>query len=47
MGMVCLPDKVYTDPAIVARTNEVIRTRGAGPPIAQPTRAQLLKALTI
>jgi hypothetical protein len=45
MGMVCLPDAVYTDPTIVARTREVIRGRGDGPPIAQPTREQLLAAL--
>jgi 2-polyprenyl-6-methoxyphenol hydroxylase-like FAD-dependent oxidoreductase len=45
MGMVCLPDTVYTDPTIVARTRDVIRSRGGGPPIAQPTREQLLTAL--
>ncbi len=45
MGMVCLPDAVYTDPTIVARTRDVIRNRGGGPPITQPTREQLLAAL--
>jgi len=45
MGMVTLPETVYTDPAVVARTREVIRTRGGGPPIAQPSREQLLAAL--
>jgi hypothetical protein len=45
MGMVCPPDSVYTDPAIVERTHDVIRSRGSGPPITQPTREQLLTAL--
>jgi flavin-dependent dehydrogenase len=45
MGMVTLPENVYNDPDVVARTHEVIRTRGAGPPIAQPSRQQLLAAL--
>ena len=45
MGMVCLPEMVYTDPVIVERTHDVIRSRGGGPPIAQPTREQLLTAL--
>ena len=36
---------LYTDPAIVARTREIIRSRGGGPPMAQPTRQQLLTAL--
>jgi hypothetical protein len=46
MGMVCRPDDVYTDPAVVARTQEIIRDHGSGPPIAQPTREQLTAALT-
>ena len=45
MGMVCRPDTIYTDPTIVARTHDVIRTRGGGPPITQPTREQLMTAL--
>ena len=45
MGMACLPNEVYTDPAIVARTHDVIGTRGGGPPMTQPTREQLLTAL--
>ena len=45
MGMVCRPDTIYTDPTIVARTQDVIRTRGGGPPITQPTREQLMTAL--
>ena len=43
--MICLPDDVYTDPLVVAATHEVIRQRGNGPSMAQPTRAQLLAAL--
>jgi 2-polyprenyl-6-methoxyphenol hydroxylase-like FAD-dependent oxidoreductase len=46
MGMVCRPDDVYTDPAIVARTHEIIRDQGSGPQIAQPSRQQLTAALT-
>jgi hypothetical protein len=46
MGMICPPEEVYTDPHIVARTRQVLRRRGAGPPMAQPTREQLLAALT-
>lgn len=45
MGMSCLPGDLYTDPAIVARTREIIRTRGSAPPMTQPTRRQLLTAL--
>ncbi|HEU0240860.1 MAG TPA: tryptophan 7-halogenase [Micromonosporaceae bacterium] len=45
MGMVCRPETVYTDPEIVVRTHEAIRTHGAGPPIAQPSRADVLAAL--
>ncbi len=45
MGMACRPGDLYTDPAIVARTREIIRGRGSGPPMTQPTRGQLLAAL--
>ena len=45
MGMACRPDDLYTDPAIVARTHEIIRNHGSGPPMTQPTRDQLLTAL--
>jgi 2-polyprenyl-6-methoxyphenol hydroxylase-like FAD-dependent oxidoreductase len=45
MGMVRRPDEVYTDPRVVACTHEVLRHRGSGPPVAQPTREQLLAAL--
>jgi hypothetical protein len=36
---------LHTDPAIVARTREVIGRHGGAPPLAQPTREQLLTAL--
>jgi hypothetical protein len=45
MGMACSPDDLYTDPDIVARTHEIIRNHGSAPPMAQPTRDQLLTAL--
>jgi 2-polyprenyl-6-methoxyphenol hydroxylase-like FAD-dependent oxidoreductase len=45
MGMICPPAQVYTDPHVVARTRQVLSRRGAGPPVAQPTREQLLAAL--
>lgn len=45
MGMAGRPDELYTDPAIVARTQEIIGQHGSGPPLAQPTRDQLLTAL--
>ena len=44
-GMVCLPNEVYTDPYVVACTREALGRHGSGPPVAQPTRAQLLAAL--
>jgi hypothetical protein len=44
-GMVCPPDEVYTDPHVVACTREALARHGSGPPVAQPTRAQLLAAL--
>lgn len=44
-GMVCPPEQVYTDPEVVACTRETLRQHGSGPPIAQPTRGQLLAAL--
>ncbi len=46
MGMLCLPVEAYTDPQVVARTQEVLRLRGVGPPMAQPTREALLAALS-
>ena len=44
-GMVCPPGEVYTDPDVVACTREILRRHGAAPPVAQPTREQLLTAL--
>ena len=44
-GMVCPPGEVYTDPEVVACTREALGRYGSGPPVAQPTRAQLLAAL--
>ena len=46
MGMLCQPDEVYTDPQVVACTQEVLRRHGCGPQITQPTREQLLASLT-
>jgi 2-polyprenyl-6-methoxyphenol hydroxylase-like FAD-dependent oxidoreductase len=45
-GMICPPDGVYTDPDVVSRTQETLRRHGTAPPVAQPTREQLLTALT-
>jgi hypothetical protein len=45
MGMIGLPDEVYADPDVVAATRKVLRHRRGGPPMAQPTREQLLAAL--
>jgi hypothetical protein len=44
-GMICPPGQVYTDPEVVACTRETLRRHGAAPPVAQPTREQLLTAL--
>ena len=44
-GMVCPPEQVYTDPDVVACTRQTLRQHGSGPPVAQPTREQLLAAL--
>jgi hypothetical protein len=45
MGMIATPGEVYTDPEVVARTREVLRTRGGSAPAGQPTREQLRVAL--
>jgi hypothetical protein len=45
-GMICPPVEVYTDPDVVDRTQETLRRHGTAPPVAQPTREQLLTALT-
>ena len=44
-GMICPPEEVYTDPDVVACTQETLRRHGTAPPVAQPTREQLLTAL--
>ena len=44
-GMVRPPNEVYTDPQVVACTRDALSQHGSGPPVAQPTRAQLLAAL--
>jgi len=46
MGMLAKPDDIYTDPGIVTRTQDVLRTLGTAPATIQPTRAQLQAALT-
>jgi hypothetical protein len=43
--MVRPPDEVYTDPQVVACTRDAFSQHGSGPPVAQPTHAQLLAAL--
>jgi 2-polyprenyl-6-methoxyphenol hydroxylase-like FAD-dependent oxidoreductase len=45
-GMTRPPEDVYTDPDVVACTRETLRRHGTAPPAAQPTREQLLIALT-
>jgi 2-polyprenyl-6-methoxyphenol hydroxylase-like FAD-dependent oxidoreductase len=44
-GMVCPPGEVYTDPDVVTSTRDTLRRHGGAPPVAQPTREQLLTAL--
>ena len=44
-GMVCPPEEVYTDPDTVDCTRQAFSQHGSGPPVAQPTREQLLAAL--
>ena len=46
-GMVCPPEQVYTDPDVIARTQETLSRTAAAPPPAQPTRDQLLTALKV
>jgi len=41
MGMLAKPDEVYTDPDVVARTQDALRSVGAAPASTQPTHAQL------
>jgi len=45
MGMISTPGEVYSDPEVIARTREVLRTRGAAPTVEQPDRERLLAAL--
>jgi hypothetical protein len=45
-GMICSPGQVYTDPDVVACTHQTLRRHSAAPPFAQPTREELLTALT-
>jgi 2-polyprenyl-6-methoxyphenol hydroxylase-like FAD-dependent oxidoreductase len=45
MGMIRRPEEEYTDPQIVARTQETLREHGSEPQIVQPSREQLLAAL--
>ena len=45
-GMLQKPDRVYTDPAVVARTRQTLRELNALPAIPQPSREQLITALT-
>jgi hypothetical protein len=46
MGMIGQPDEVYTDPHVVHRTREALRHHASGPSMAQPSREELLAALT-
>ena len=46
MGMIGLPDEIYGDPATVAATRAARQRHGDPPPMSQPTRAQLLAALS-
>jgi hypothetical protein len=45
MGMQSLPEEIYTDPQVVAGTRAVLEHQETGPPVAQPTREELLTAL--
>jgi hypothetical protein len=41
------PDRVYTDPAVVACTWQALRHLDATPAIVQPSREQLTKAYLV
>jgi 2-polyprenyl-6-methoxyphenol hydroxylase-like FAD-dependent oxidoreductase len=45
-GMLERPDRVYTEPAVVAGARQVLKQREAIPATAQPSRDQLVAALT-
>lgn len=44
-GMIATPDEVYGDPEVVARTREILRTRGNSPRADQPSGERLRAAL--
>jgi hypothetical protein len=46
MGMIGPPDEVYTDPQVVHRTLQALQHHPNGSSMAQPSREQLLVALT-
>jgi len=43
--MISRPDEVYTNGEVAACTREVLKHHPSGPPMAQPTRQELLAAL--
>ncbi len=45
MGLRRMPDDVYGDPEVVARTRAVLASRASDPPAPQPSRAELDAAL--
>lgn len=47
MGMIRRPEQEYGDAEIVARAQQVLRQRGNGPEFEQPSREELLAALSI
>jgi 2-polyprenyl-6-methoxyphenol hydroxylase-like FAD-dependent oxidoreductase len=46
-GMTRRPDEVYADPEVVTRVREVLGERGVVPAMPQPSREQLLAALSV
>jgi hypothetical protein len=45
VGLLAKPDDVYTDPDVVAHTQDVLRSLDTAPTMTQPTRAELEAAL--
>jgi hypothetical protein len=45
-GMLEKPNRVYTDPAVIACARQALRDLDAIPAIVQPSREQLATALT-
>jgi len=45
LGTLAKPGDVYTDPGVVARTRDVLRSRDTAPAMNQPARAELEAAL--